>query len=168
MKVSCSPLRAYHGFYADDGCECLTLTISFLNSYNPALSKLSSRIFTRRTMYGGREMNTLTIEGWCKTADDAKSSSIGTLHFRVDEAYHREMAEAEEALQGGSGGDHWIDVDAKTLELQTPESCGELADCRFRVYLGREDGRGNFHLVARRVNDQALVYSNAVMIDQLG
>ncbi|CAD5202420.1 hypothetical protein [Pseudomonas sp. FEN] len=42
------------------------------------------------------------------------------------------------------------------------------ADSQFRVYLSARDQRGQLHLVGHRESDGSLVYSNAVMIDQLG
>lgn len=113
-------------------------------------------------------MNTLSIEGWCKAGSDAKSVPGGLLHFRVAEEYHRAMETAEEALQSNPGGEQYIDVDMATLEFDAAPEYGDIADPRFRVYLGRAYQRGHFHLVARRASDDAMIYSNAVMIDQLG
>ncbi|MOA19951.1 hypothetical protein D3C78_1403630 [compost metagenome] len=61
-----------------------------------------------------------------------------------------------------------VDVDVASLDLVLPEGYGPLSDCQFRVYLGGEDQRGQFHLVGHRASDGSLIYSNAVMIDQLG
>jgi len=52
--------------------------------------------------------------------------------------------------------------------LVTPQECGPLSDCRLRVYLSAGDERGQFHLVGHRASDGSLIYTNAVMIDQLG
>jgi len=54
------------------------------------------------------------------------------------------------------------------MELITPEECGPLSDCQLRVYLSAGDQRGQFHLVGHRASDGSLIYTNAVMIDQLG
>lgn len=113
-------------------------------------------------------MNTLSIEGWTKRTNEKSSDPGGTLHFRVADKYHRAMEKAEGVLQLNGGGERLIDVDIKSLELETASEYGEIADIKFRVYLGREYQRGQFHLVARRLGDNALVYSNAVMVDQLG
>ncbi|MCY1558702.1 hypothetical protein D9M68_956600 [compost metagenome] len=53
------------------------------------------------------------------------------------------------------------------MELSTPEECGPLSDIQWRVYLDADE-RGQFHLVGHRASDGGLVYTNAVMIDQLG
>ena len=113
-------------------------------------------------------MNTLSIDGWRKPDANAKSIPIGELHFRVHEKYHLMMEKAEQELAETHQPEAFIDVDKDTMELETPNDCGDLVNCRFRVYLDDFDHRGHFHLVAERAGDHSLVYSNAVMVDQLG
>ncbi|RJG13977.1 hypothetical protein D3879_12385 [Pseudomonas cavernicola] len=112
-------------------------------------------------------MATLTIEGWCKTSDDKKSTPLGSFHFYVDGAEHLRLEQAEEQLQKTHESEVMVDVDMTTMELITPEECGPLSDCKFRVYLSASDQRGQFHLVGHRASDGSLIYTNAVMIDQL-
>lgn len=113
-------------------------------------------------------MNTLTIEGWCKTSEDQKSIPIGSFHFRVSEESHLRLEEAEERLQDSHESEAMIDVDMESLELETPEQCGPLSDCQLRVYLNATDHRGHFHLVGHRASDGSRIYTNAVMVDLLG
>lgn len=113
-------------------------------------------------------MNTLTIEGWCKTSGDKKSTPLGSIHFHVSETDHLRLEQAEERLQKTHEPEVMVDVDMTTMELITPEECGPLSDCQLRVYLSAGDQRGQFHLVGHRVSDGSLIYTNAVMIDQLG
>ena len=113
-------------------------------------------------------MNTLTIEGWCKTSDDAKSTPVGDIQFYVSEPVHLLMEKAEERLNRTHEADVMVDVDMETLNLVMPEDCGPLSDCQFRVYLSESSERGQFHLVGHRASDGSLIYTNAVMIDQLG
>ncbi|MEZ5525133.1 MAG: hypothetical protein R3E62_09285 [Pseudomonadales bacterium] len=113
-------------------------------------------------------MNTLTIDGWCKPYEGEKSIPLGAFHFRVDEAVHLEMERAEEKLQDTEEEEIFIHADPGNMGLETPEGCGSLSDCRFRVYLNPNDHRGHFHLVGHRASDGSLVYTNAVMVDQLG
>ena len=125
-------------------------------------------------------MNTLSIEGWCKRSDDEKSTPVGYIQFYVSEPTHLLLEEASEHLnrakdvheEEGSVRSQenavMVDVDMATLDLVLPEGCGPLSDCQFRVYLGGEDQRGQFHLVGHRESDGSMIYSNAVMIDQLG
>jgi hypothetical protein len=125
-------------------------------------------------------MNSLSIEGWCKRSDDEKSTPVGFIQFYVSEPTHlllekaeehlnkaKEAHEAEESLRSDET-EVMVDADMATLDLVLPEGCGPLSDCQFRVYLGGEDQRGQFHLVGHRESDGSLIYSNAVMIDQLG
>jgi len=113
-------------------------------------------------------MNTLSVEGWNKPNPNALSIPIGLLNFRVSEKYHLLLEQAEDEMELSHEPERFIDVDMETMELETPAECGALTDCQLRVYLDKHEHRGQFHLVAHRASDNSLVYSNAVMIDQLG
>ena len=110
-------------------------------------------------------MSALTIEGWCKTGNDQKSTPTGEIHFYVDGPLHKRLEDAEERLQTTHEREAMVDVDMGSLELILPEGYGPLSDCQMRVYLHHE--RGQFHLVGHRASDGSLIYSNAVLIDQL-
>ena len=113
-------------------------------------------------------MNTLTIKGWCKPSGAERSTPIGNIHFHVNESDHLRLEEAEERLQETHEPEAMVDVDMSTMDLITPDECGPLSDCQLRVYLSADDERGQFHLVGHRASDGSLIYTNAVMIDQLG
>ena len=113
-------------------------------------------------------MNTFSIEGWRKADNHSKSIPIGTLQFHVSEAEHLRLEQAEEELQRSGRKDTMIDADMQTLALVMPAGFGPLNACKWRVYLGGEEGRGQFHLVGNSAEDGSLVYSNAVMVDLLG
>ncbi|MCY1275806.1 hypothetical protein D3C76_872640 [compost metagenome] len=113
-------------------------------------------------------MNTLTIKGWCKASDAAKAIPMGNVHFRINDDAHLRLEQAEEELQETQGREKMLDIDMTTMELVTPDECGPLSDCQLRVYLSRDDQRGHFHLVGHRQSDGSLIFTNAVMIDQLG
>ncbi|BCX70558.1 hypothetical protein [Pseudomonas izuensis] len=110
-------------------------------------------------------MSALTIEGWCKTSPDQKSTPTGEIHFYVDGPLHRRLEEAEERLQTTHEREAMVDVDMSTLDLTLPGDYAPLSDCQMRVYLHHE--RGQFHLVGHRASDGSLIYTNAVLIDQL-
>ncbi|WP_448092034.1 hypothetical protein [Pseudomonas lini] len=110
-------------------------------------------------------MSTLTIEGWCKTSPDQKSTPAGEIHFYVDGPLHLRLEQAEERLQKTHEREAMVDVDMNSMELILPEGYGPLSDCQMRVYLQHE--RGQFHLVGHRASDGSLIYTNAVLIDQL-
>ncbi|MFS2067154.1 hypothetical protein ACEN9D_00120 [Pseudomonas sp. CT11-2] len=110
-------------------------------------------------------MSTLTIEGWCKPRPDQKSIPIGEIHFYVDGPLHLRLEDAEERLQKTHEREAMVDVDMSSMELILPEGYAPLSDCQMRVYL--HDERGQFHLVGHRASDGSLIYSNAVLIDQL-
>ncbi|MDO8697397.1 MAG: hypothetical protein Q7J74_09840 [Pseudomonas sp.] len=113
-------------------------------------------------------MNTLNIEGWCKTGADKHSTPMGFINFHVSEADHLRLEQAEAELQTAETPELMVAADMSTLNLETPQECGPLADCQYRVYLSSNDHRGQFHLVGHRASDGSLVYTNAVMVDQLG
>ncbi|MEH6578552.1 MAG: hypothetical protein V7731_15935 [Amphritea sp.] len=114
-------------------------------------------------------MNTFTIESWCKPVGAEKSLPMGEISFRVNDEYHLEMESVEERLAASEDEKQAeIPVDMNTLELRTPAECGELSDCQFHVFVNKREGRGHFFLKGHRANDHALIYSNAVMVDELG
>lgn len=113
-------------------------------------------------------MNTLSIEGWCKPEGASESTRIESLHFRVSEEAHLEMEKAEKRMQESGEREAFVAADMNTLELATSDDCGELTDCKFRVYLSGDDHTANFHLVAKRVSDGALIYSDAVLVEFVG
>ncbi|MEO4014354.1 MULTISPECIES: hypothetical protein [Pseudomonas] len=110
-------------------------------------------------------MSALTIEGWCKVNGEQKSTPMGEIHLYVDGPLHLGLEQAEERLQKTHEREAMVDVDMSTLELILPEGYGPLSDCQMRVYIHNE--RGQFHLVGHRASDGSLIYSNAVLIDQL-
>jgi len=113
-------------------------------------------------------MNTLLVEGWCKMPGVEHAVPVEGIRFRISEACHLDLEAAEEELRRTHAPETVINVDTASMELQLPEGFAPLADCRLRVYLGPLDSRGQFHLVGHRASDNALVYTNAVMVDQLG
>ncbi|WP_223521353.1 hypothetical protein [Pseudomonas sp. GL-B-19] len=109
-------------------------------------------------------MSALTIDGWCKTSRDQKSTPVGEIHFYVDVPLRQRLEQAEERLQKSHEREVMVDVDMATLDLIVPEGYGPLSDCQMRVYLHLE--RGQYHLVGHRASDGSLIYTNAVLIDQ--
>ncbi|MNO67399.1 hypothetical protein D3C76_582040 [compost metagenome] len=109
-------------------------------------------------------MSAMTIEGWCKTSPDQKSTPIGEIHFYVDVPLRQRLEQAEEQLKSSHGPEAMVDVDMSTLDLKLPEGYDPLSDCQMRVYLHLD--RGQYHLVGHRASDGSLIYSNAVLIDQ--
>lgn len=113
-------------------------------------------------------MNTFTIESWCKPPGAEKSSPMGLISFRVGEDYRLQMESLEERLAANDETQADISVRMSTLELKTPDECGELSDAQFHVFVKKHDKRGHFFLKGHRKSDDALIYSNAVMVDELG
>lgn len=115
-------------------------------------------------------MNTLSIEGWCKPGDQQMSTPIGLIEFHVPEADHLRLEKAEAQLGQTHTAETMVDLDISDLSLIMPEGCAPLTDCQYRVFLSSvsSEPRGQFHLVGHREGDGSLIYTSAVMIDQLG
>jgi len=93
---------------------------------------------------------------------------LENIRFHISGACHREFEAAESELSTSRAAETFVAADMEALALEMPAAVGVLSDCRFRVYLGPLDDRGQFHLVGHRASDNALVYTNPVMVDQLG
>lgn len=111
-------------------------------------------------------MSTFTIEGWCKTSNELKSIALEDVHFCLNGNDHLLLEQAQERLQRTHEPEVMVDVNLSMLELRLPPGYGPLSDCRMRVYLD-STLRGQFHLVGHRANDGSLIYSNAILINQL-
>ncbi|MCQ4348704.1 hypothetical protein NGA35_14985 [Pseudomonas stutzeri] len=112
-------------------------------------------------------MSSFEIESWCKPSSAEKSEPMGLIHFYIGGNERVKLEQAEERLQRSGAAEEMLDVDLDTLELVTPPECGPLSDCQLRVYLRKDDRRGQFHLVGHRASDGSLVYTNALLIDAL-
>lgn len=110
-------------------------------------------------------MSTLTIQGWCDNNGDQKPTSVGDIHFYVDGPLHLRLEQAEERLQKTQEPEAMVDVDMATMDLIMPQGYDPLSDCKMRVYLHHD--RGQFHLVGHLASDASLIFTNAVLIDQL-
>ena len=113
-------------------------------------------------------MDNLMVEGWCKQPGMDKPTRLERIRFHISPQRHLELEAAEEELYRTHEPEKLVDVDMGELALEMPPEVGQLADCQLRVYLGALDNRGLFHLVGHRASDNSLVYTNAVMVDQLG
>lgn len=113
-------------------------------------------------------MDNLTVDGWCKAPGAKKPIPLEDVRFHISPDCHLALEAAEEELLLTEAPEKFLDVDLDALKLEMPPEVGLLSDCRLRVYLGPPDSRGQFHIVGHRASDSSLVYTNPVMIDQLG
>jgi hypothetical protein len=112
-------------------------------------------------------MSSLSIEGWRETDSTQKSTPLEQIHFYPSGVDHPRLEQAEVHLQKTHEPETMVDVDMATLDLKLPSDFGHLSDCKLRAYLCPDDQRGQFHLVGHRASDGSLIYTNAVLIDQL-
>ncbi|MDX2464458.1 MAG: hypothetical protein QNK31_08120 [Porticoccus sp.] len=113
-------------------------------------------------------MDNLTVDGWCKVPGAENPIPLEDIRFYISPACHLELEAAEEELLKTKALEKFVDVNIDTLKLEVPSEVGLLSDCGLRVYLGPLDNRGQFHIVGHRASDNSLVYTNSVMVDQLG
>jgi hypothetical protein len=106
----------------------------------------------------------LTLETWHRPMRAGQSKEIGMTRLEIDERHYRRLEEAERKLRESERKEAFVDLEQGDVDLQPPRKCGSLADCRIRVYLRDDDDSGHFHLVGRRSHDDALVYTNSVMV----
>lgn len=112
-------------------------------------------------------MSSFSIEGWRKANGADRSTPMEHIDFYLSGVDHLHLEQAEEYLQKSHEHEAMVDVDMTTLNLSLPPECGSRADCKLRVYLRPGDQRGQFHLVGHLLSDGSLIYSNAILIDQL-
>lgn len=113
-------------------------------------------------------MDNLAVDGWCKAPGAEQPIPLEDIRFYISPACHLALEAAEEELDKTHALEKFVDVDMDVLKLEVPAEVGPLSDCRLRVYLSPLDNRGQFHIVAHRASDNGLVYTNSVMVDQLG
>lgn len=106
---------------------------------------------------------TLDVEGWRKKNVNDPPEPVQKISFLVSESLNLQIEALGEELRNTDKTELFLDVEPEALELRTSPECGQLCDCRIRVYLDNEN-HGHFHLVAHGASDQSLVYSNAVMV----
>jgi hypothetical protein len=106
----------------------------------------------------------LALETFRKTASDERSESIGHSKMVVRDASYRALARLEEALKGREQNEMMIDIDANKLQLDTPDECSDLSDCKIRLYIDEESRAGLFHVVGRQARDNSLIYTEPAMV----
>ena len=106
----------------------------------------------------------LTLETWHKPKRAQQSEEIGITHLQIDERQYRRLEEAELELKHSGRQETFLQLEEEDIDLQPPQGLGTLTDCKLRLYLREADDSGHFHLVGRRAQDDALVYTNSVLV----
>ena len=106
----------------------------------------------------------LSLEAWEESSKSDQSEEVGTIRLEIGDREFRSLERMENELKQSENREAFLNVSPQTLSLQTPGHCGPLSDCKIRVYLREEDDTGHFHLVGRRAENDALIYTNAVMV----
>ena len=106
----------------------------------------------------------LSLEAWEKPHHSEESQGLGTLRIVIGDKEYSSLEKIERDLKESEEREALIQVSPAALSLQAPRECGPLTECKIRVYLREEDDTGHFHLVGRRAENGAPVYTNAVML----
>lgn len=106
----------------------------------------------------------LILETWHKPKQAKHSEEIGITRLHIDENQYRRLEQAELELKQSDCQEAFLDLEEEDIDLQPPQGFGALADCKIRLYLREADDSGHFHLVGRRAQDDALIYTNSVLV----
>jgi len=106
----------------------------------------------------------LSLEAWQKPRQSEESEELGKLRLVIGDREFSSLEKIERDLKESEEREAFMKVSPATLSIQPPKDCGPLSDCKIRVYLREEDDTGHFHLVGRRAENGAPVYTNAVML----
>ncbi|KAA1191902.1 hypothetical protein F0M18_10265 [Pseudohalioglobus sediminis] len=106
----------------------------------------------------------LALETFRKTARQSPSDPIGIASFKVDEDTYKMLEKLENRLKDEGSRELFHEVHPRELELDMPDKCGEISDCKLRLYLDAESGAGHFHVVAEEQHNGNLIYTEPTMI----
>lgn len=106
----------------------------------------------------------LALETYRKPALIGSSESVGYAKVMVGNGGYRELERLEERLRESEQDELMLDIDASDIELELPDDCGDMSDCKVRVYLDGETRAGLFHVVGRSSRDSSLVYTEPAMV----
>jgi hypothetical protein len=104
--------------------------------------------------YWRKKTMEITVETFLKPNPQAESEAAGRTTLVIDENAFLALEKAEELY---AVRDQDIDVDL-------PSDIGALKEENVRIFLSPGSEAGHFHLVARRAEDDALVYTEPAMI----
>ncbi len=106
----------------------------------------------------------LSLDTYCKSAGERKSSEVGRCEVTVSEQSYRALESLEERLRDSNKDELLADIDDAALDIEVPDAIDGLKDCQVRLYLDGEEQVAHFHLVGRQANDDSLVYTSSVLV----
>ena len=106
----------------------------------------------------------ISVDTFLKKNPRATSETVGRTTLCVEEKAFLELAEMEQTLQDSASRELTVPAAEGAIDIDAPRALGALQDPMVRVFLDRESQAGHFHLVAKRAQDQALVYTEPTMI----
>ena len=106
----------------------------------------------------------LALETYRKPTLEGSSESVGHARVVVRDGGYRALERLEERLRESEQDELMLDIGASDIELELPDECGDMSDCKLRVYLDGETRAGLFHVVGRTSRDSSLVYTEPAMV----
>ncbi len=106
----------------------------------------------------------LSVDTFLKSTPEAKSDVVGRTTITVDEEGFRQLEKLEESLKSSGSEELLAPVHEAAIQAEVPADLGEIRDQKVRIFLGEDGETGQFHLVAKRVDDEALVYTEPTII----
>jgi hypothetical protein len=82
----------------------------------------------------------------------------------VSDDGYRALEQLEQQLKENDQPELMMDVAASQIDLDLPGECGEVNQCKIRVYLDEETRAGLFHFVGHASRDDSLVYTEPTMV----
>jgi hypothetical protein len=109
----------------------------------------------------------LSLETFCKTPGEQRSSEIGRSELTVSAASYRKLEALEDKLRESDQQELFADVDDTAIEVETPAAVDGLKECKVRLYVDREEQAAHFHVIGRQAGDNSLIYTNPVLVRTL-
>ncbi|EED35640.1 hypothetical protein NOR51B_1587 [Luminiphilus syltensis NOR5-1B] len=106
----------------------------------------------------------LTLETYRKTDPHNGSDALGTSSMMIADNLYRTLETLEKQLQQSGREDLHYEVDPAVIALRTPAECGDVENCKLRLFIDPATGNGQFHLVANERGGQTLYYTESAMV----
>lgn len=106
----------------------------------------------------------LSLETFCKGADEQSSNEIGRSAVTVSADSYRKLEALEQQLRESDQQELFADIHDTAIDVETPDAVDQLRQCKVRLYLDGEQQAAHFHLVGHRADDNSLIYTNPVLV----
>ena len=106
----------------------------------------------------------LSLDTYRKSSSHQTSENIGRSSIVVGDAGYRALGELEERLKRLDQTELLMDMESGSFQVNAPDGCEDLRDCKVRLFLDDETDSGLFHIVGRLARDNSLVYTEPTVV----